>query len=106
MHDLQYVAALLVPICSMISAIVAAAFSSRAQKQSAEATSALKDTRAQLSTSDGTSLGDRLDGYAHSLATTLELVKSQGHQIGELNENMSALRRDVQVLQTKQIFKC
>lgn len=95
-------AAFITALGAFITAIATAIATLRKNKKTDEVGQAIQ---AELTNNHGSSFKDKIE-------LTLDLVKSQGHQLGELRTDLSDLRgdlhnlrKDVSTLQTKEILK-
>lgn len=84
-------------IITALAALVASIGSFYAARKAKGADVTAEKARAQLVPNHGSSVSDRVD-------LMLSMVKSQGHQIGEIKTDMADLRKDVSTLQAHEIL--
>ncbi|MDD7687531.1 MAG: hypothetical protein PT944_06430 [Actinomycetaceae bacterium] len=84
------IAAIIASLGALITAI-------QGKRQSKKAADIAETTAAQFQPDHGTSFADKQE-------LILELVKSQGHQIGEIRADMNNIRRDVSNLQERKLL--
>lgn len=87
-------AAFITALGAFITALATAIATLRKSKKVDEASETIQ---AELTNNHGSSFKDKIE-------LMLDLVKSQGHQLGELRADLSNLRKDVSTLQTKEIL--
>ena len=88
-------AAFITALGAFVTAIATAIATLRKSKKADEVGDAIQ---AEFTNNHGSSFKDKIE-------LTLELVKSQGHQLGELRTDLSNLRKDVSTLQANEILK-
>ncbi|MDD7465977.1 MAG: hypothetical protein PUK59_07095 [Actinomycetaceae bacterium] len=84
-------------LAAIIASLGALVTALQGKRQSKKAADIAETTAAQFQPDHGTSFADKQE-------LILDLVKSQGHQIGEIREDMTGLRKDVSALQMKEIL--
>lgn len=84
------IAAIIASLGALITALQSKYHAQQAEQHAAT-------TAAQLQPDHGTSFADKQE-------LILELVKSQGHQIGEIRADMNNIRRDVSNLQERKLL--